>query len=245
MTDLARRRRHIGRIVVMLLAALAVAAPAHAQWYLASFTGADRTLPADVELAQPAIGRTLTFHDVTFDAKPFQSPQYYGARIGHLFSHGLGLEVEFLHIKVIARTDRTVHITGSDLLGPVDVMAPMNVVAQRYAMTHGLNYLLGNLVWRVPLGGRLSGTLRMGAGQVIAGVDSVVDHTSVQGYQEAGPGAQVGAGLDLRVAGPLSLTLEYKLTASRPKIIVSNGTGRMDAVSHHLAAGFALGFSRP
>lgn len=232
----------------LLLALLAAPLPADAQWYVASFTGGNVTRPATVTLDQPGQPRHLEFHDVRFDARPLQSPQYYGARIGRKLGRRLGVEFEFLHIKVISRTGDAVRVSGVVAGAPVETTLPMDAVVQRHAMTHGLNFLLGNLVWRAPLGRDPDGpavlVLRGGAGPVMPGVDSVVDHVSTQGYQFAGWGGHASAGLDLRIRGPLSATVDYKLTAARPKVDVAGGSAWMTAVSHHVAAGIAIGFAR-
>lgn len=226
---------------------LAVPVPAGAQWYVGTFTGGNLTQDADVTLDQPALDRRLVFEDVTFEAKPFESPQYYGARLGHLLTDRFGLEVEFLHIKAVARTDRVVRVTGVDAGTPIDATRRMNEIVQRHGMSHGLNFLFANAVWRQPLGapgGPLTLVLRAGAGPVVPGVDSVVDFQSVQDYQYAGLGAQVAAGVDVRVRGRFSVIAEYKFTGTRPVLDVHRGTGRMTALTHHVAAGFAFGFSR-
>ena len=222
---------------------------ADAQWYVTSFTGANATRPATVTLDQPAIGRHLDFQDVTFEARPMQSPQYYGLRIGRHLGARFGVEVEFLHIKVIAHTERIVHVTGLVADGAVDTQMPMNQIVQRHNTTHGLNYWMANLAWRRPLRAPyvrrpVTLILRAGAGPVMPGVDAVVDHVSVQGYQFSGFGGQLSAGLDVHVRRWFSLTAEYKLTRTRPELEISGGTTRMTALSHHVAAGFALGFGQ-
>ncbi|MEZ5318811.1 MAG: hypothetical protein R2752_15535 [Vicinamibacterales bacterium] len=234
---------------LLALALLLLPGRADAQWYVASFTGANVTRPSTVTLDQPSIQRHLDFHDVTFAAKPLESPQYYGARIGYAIGRGFAIEGEFLHIKVISETGRTVHVTGVNGGVPVDARFRMDAIVQHHAMTHGLNFWLANLVWRHALAVRTAGrpvalVLRAGAGPVRPGVDSIVDHASVQEYQFAGVGGQVAAGLDVPIYKWLSAMLEYKLTRARPVLDIDRGTGRMTALTHHFAAGFAFGFSR-
>jgi hypothetical protein len=234
---------------VWLALAIALPAPAAAQWYLGSFTGGNATGPATVTVDQPGIGRHLDFHDVTFEARPLESPQYYGLRIGRHLGARFGIEVEFLHIKVISQTDRTVLVTGLEGGVVVNTSQPMNRIVQHHAMTHGLNFWMANLVWRRPLRGAavarpVTLVLRAGAGPVVPGVDSIVDGVSVQEYQFAGFGGQLAAGLDVQVFRRWSATVEYKFTRSRPVLDITGGTARMTAVSHHVAAGFAFAFAR-
>jgi hypothetical protein len=236
-------------VAAALAGALIVPARADAQWYVASYSGGSVTRPATVTLDQPADGRHLEFRDVSFETRAFESPQYYGARIGRLFASGrLGVEVEFLHTKTLARTGRLVHVVGSDGGDPLDATMTMDTFVQRHNMTHGLNFWLVNLVWRTPLGAgaapRVALTARAGAGAVVAGVDSVVGQVSTQGYQLAGPGAHAAAGLDVRLRARLSAFVEYKLTRAHPVIDVDRGTAGMTALTHHVAAGIAFGFAR-
>jgi hypothetical protein len=240
------RRRFVFVLLALVWALAGVPTPARAQWFVASYTGSNFTRPADVTIDQPAIDRTLTFEHVQFAAEPFKSPQYYGARIGYLFAaRRLGLEIEFLHQKVISRTERDVHVVGRQGDAAVDLTQPMNAIVQRYAMTHGLNFFLANLVWRQPLGDQsgahpLALTLRGGAGPVMPGVDTVVGRRSVQHYQYAGLGGAASAGLEIRLWPVVSLSAEYKFTAARPRIDVDGGTGRTTTVAHHVAAGFVI-----
>ena len=245
------RRTPLWIVSALLVACLGVLRPARAeaQVYAASYSGTNFTRPATVTIDQPAFDRTLDFADVRFDGQPMKSPQYYGARIGMLFAgQRFGIEVEFLHQKAVARTARIVHVTGQSNGLPVDISMPMDEIVQRYAMTHGLNFWLGNLVWRVPLGSasanRTALVLRAGAGPVTPGVDTVVGRKSVQHYQYAGMGAAASAGLDIQVWRLLSFIAEYKFTYAKPKIDVDGGHGQTTTLAHHVAAGIGIGFGR-
>jgi hypothetical protein len=235
----------------LFLASFLAASPAEAQWYVATFTGGNVTRAATVTVDQPNQGRLLDFHDLTFDARPLESPPYYGARLGHLWRSGqLGLEVEFLHAKAIGRTDRIVRVTGLEAGLPIDATLQMDTIVQRHSMTHGLNFLFANLVWRRPLGAvagafdRAALMFRAGAGPVVPGVDSVIDSISVQDYQLAGLGLHAAAGVDVRIRGRLRAMLEYKLTRARPSIDVFGGTTATTTLTHHVAVGFGFQVTR-
>src|SRR5262245_60799976 len=77
----------VGRLlrVFVALCALLPATPriVHAQWYVGGYLGANHTAAASVSIEQPSLGTSLENRDVTFVARPFQSPQYYGLRVGH------------------------------------------------------------------------------------------------------------------------------------------------------------------
>jgi lipid A oxidase len=225
---------------------LVVLAPrtAHAQWYTGLYLGANHTQAASVTIDQPPAGRTLTFHDVRFDGRPFESPQYYGWRLGRWFGadRRLGLEFEFIHLKVIGRTDGSYSTAGlSDGEGtPV----PMRSVVQRYAMTHGLNFAVMNLVMRTPIQGPFALTWRAGFGPTVPHAETTVDHEPVDQYEYGGLGAHLSAGVQIRTWRALSTLGEYKFTLARPRIDVASGTGVTTAATHQVAFGLAIDMSR-
>lgn len=218
---------------LLFLSCVLTASPASAQWFAGVYLGANTTRPADIALKGD--GYDAVFPRIEFEAKPFTSPQYYGYRLGRFFSNTrrLGVEFEFIHLKVIAKPEQ---------LGP-DV--------QRYAMTHGLNYLVLNLVSRMPKGRSAYGDApyaivsRIGAGATLPHAETTILGLSREQYEYGGLGAHAAIGVDVRVRGRLSLLTEYKITYSRPTISTAhNGTGRTTALSHHLAVGLAFGLSR-
>jgi hypothetical protein len=223
------------RLVLSTLAALLLFTPsaASAQWFGSVYMGANNTRPSEIKLKGD--GYDTTFPPVEFEAKSFTSPQYYGYRLGRFLSdtRRVGVEFEFIHLKVIAKPEQ---------LGP-DV--------QRYSMTHGLNYLLVNLVSRKPFGRSAYGDApyalisSLGAGITLPHAETTILGVAREQYEYGGPGAHAGLGLDVRLKGRLSLLTEYKLTYSRPTISTAhNGTGQVTALSHHLAVGLAFGLSR-
>lgn len=228
---------------LLLSVCLLFPAPAAAQWTLATYTGGNYTRPSTITIDRPDQQTSLEFLDVGYDAKPLQSPQYYGARLGRFLgaSGRFGAEVEFLHIKVISRTEALVHVRGTFQGAPVDATVPMQTYVWRYNHTHGLNFLFANVLWRAVANDRAALVLRAGAGPIRPGRDVVLPDLNVQGYQFAGIGAQVGAGVDVRVKGRLGVMVEYKLTHASPELDLTNGgRGRMTAQTHNVAAGIVL-----
>ena len=212
---------------------LAVASPASAQWYGVIYVGANKTQPADITVKGD--GYDHTFQDVDFEARPFESPQYYGWRLGRFLNdtRRLGVELEFIHLKVIANPDQ---------LGP-DV--------QQYRMTHGLNFLVVNLTSRLPFGRSAYGDppfaviSRIGAGATVPHAETVILGVSKEQYEYAGLGAHAAVGLTAKLKGRLSLVTEYKVTYARPRITTAhNGTGQTTSLTHHVAVGFAFGLTR-
>jgi len=246
--ELGTMRRMIARSSLVSLAfatALLVPARAGAQAYFVAYLGTNHTERADITLDIPAADVAVTFRDVHFDAHPFQSPQYYGGRLGWLFrDRRLGIEAEFIHLKVFADTTREYEAQGR-LAG----LAPggrlhMNTLVQRYAMTHGLNFLVGNAVFRRPVHDRLALVARAGAGVTLPHAETTVLGVAKDHYEYAGPGAHVAAGVDWQLHGPFSVVGEYKLTYAQPEITIAGGRGRTTSLSHHFAFGIGIGIYR-
>ena len=162
------RARTIGPIVALVVGGLIRPSLATAQWRLGVYMGGNHSAPADIHIVQPTAGTDLTYHHVGFDAEPFKAPQDTGWRLGHGFGKrwGLGWELEFTHLKLFARTDEVVPVSG--VAGGVAVTGDQAMTAhvQRYSMSHGLNFILFNLTSRLPLGpdgphgGRVAGRRR-------------------------------------------------------------------------------------
>jgi hypothetical protein len=232
-----------------LLALVFVLLPAttSAQWAFSTYTGTSHTRPSTITVDRPDVGQTLEFIDTQYDARPFKAAPYYGLRVTRFFSEArkLGLEVELLHNKVYARTGEVVRVRGTSAGTTIDSPLLMNTLVQRYNQSHGLSFVLANLVWRQSLGepgSRFSVLARAGTGPVISGRDIVMNGLNVQGYELSGIGAHASAGLTTRIAGRVSAMVEYKFTYARPEInLTGGGHGRMAAASHHITAGLTIG----
>jgi hypothetical protein len=234
------------RILLLIVSAVALltARQAEAQWFAGLYLGANHTLSAPVTIDQPALGRTLTFDEVDFAARPFESPQYYGWRLGRLFGQArrYGVELEFIHLKVFGLTDRTYRVSG---LETTDAGPPaMNTVVQRYAMTHGLNFALINLVARTPLRGPFTLVWRAGAGPTLPHAETTIDGQPRDQYEYGGPGAQLAAAVDIKTWRVVSTTAEYKFTIARPRIDIAGGTGVTTSATHQVALGLAFDLAR-
>jgi hypothetical protein len=117
------RSRPILSTLLLTMLSLSVATSAEAQWYFAGYLGANKTASAPVSIDVPTSNISLVFDDVAFAARPFESPQYYGWRLGTLMgpARRFGVEIEFIHLKVIGLTGRAYETTGSSgaiTLGP-------------------------------------------------------------------------------------------------------------------------------
>jgi hypothetical protein len=204
-----------------------------------------------VSIDQPSLGTSLQFSDVTFDARPFTSPQYYGVRVGYLFGERRrwGLEVEWLHPKVYADTTLPVHVTGRSGGVAVDTTTTMDTFVQRYAMSHGMNFALINFVARKPLAttgaaSRVALIGRAGAGPMLPHAESTVAGRSREQYESGGVGFQFAGGIDVRLVGWLSAIADYKFGHAHPEITIVDGTGSTSANVHQVAFGLAFGLAR-
>jgi len=241
------------RALALLLLCLLPPRAADAQWYVAGYLGANHTLPSTVSIDQPALGTSLEFSDVTFDARPFESPQYYGVRVGRLFGERrrFGVEFEWFHPKVYADTSAVVPVAGRLTGTNLDTTARMDTIVQRYSMSHGMNFALVNAVIRIPMSddaasfaSRVAITGRAGAGPMVPHGETEIAGQSVEQYEVAGVGYQIAGGVDVRVAGRLSAIVDYKFGHASPEITVFSGTGQTTANLHQLAFGLAFGFTR-
>ena len=241
------------RLIVLVFCLVFAPHAAFAQWYVAGYLGANRTLAAPVSIEQPSRNTSLTFSDVTFTARPFASPQYYGLRAGRLFGERrrFGVEVEWLHPKAYADVSKPVRITGRSNGFPVDTTAPMSAWVQHYAMSHGMNFVLFNAVARLPLddGGsglasRVALTARAGAGPMVPHAETTVANESREQYEAGGLGYQFAGGVDIRLVGWLSAIADYKFSRGKPEIDIVAGTGSTTANVHQVAFGLAFGLNR-
>jgi hypothetical protein len=234
---------------ILLAALVAFAADADAQWHFAAYLGGSHTRPANVTIERPGEGVAIVFEDVSFEERSLKSPQYYGLRFGRWFGRErrLGVEIEWMHPKAYAITDRRYDVSGD--LGPygdrIQPPAPMNALVSRYAMSHGMNFLFANVAYRTAIGdGPITAVVRGGAGPSLPHGESTFAGEAREQYEFGGFGVHAAAGAEIKLYRRLSTTIEYKLTFARPEIDIAEGTGQMTATSHHLAIGLAFALSR-
>ncbi len=213
---------------VLLSAAvlLTITANARAEWIAAAYLGSSWTSPATLTLEQPSRGVRSSWSDVHFESRSFESPQYFGYRVAW-FGFGrarLGVEGEVTHLKVYAAQG---------------ALAPE---VQRFSISHGLNLVLANIVWRQnPTSSRRIGlTVRGGAGVAVPHGESQVFGVVQQQYQISSLALQGSAGPVVRLTRHLNAMLEYKLTTANPTVDVADGTMKGRYTSQHLAAGLEV-----
>jgi hypothetical protein len=225
----------------------ALALPGLAETNVAFYLGGAHTQNSSLTLSSSAANQ-LTFHDVPFEARSFESPLYYGGRVGHFFFRHYGIEAEFIHLKMYAKTDTPVLVTGTFAGAPVNATTPMSTYAQRFAISHGNNLLLFNGVYRVDFLrevdssklGKLLLTFRVGAGPTIPHAEVTFGGNLYESYFLGRVAIQAGAGVEWRLWRGLYALSEYKFTHNAQRVDVGSRFFKVDANSHH--AVFGVGF---
>jgi hypothetical protein len=202
-------------------AVLALSAPAQADWVLGHYRGDSSTYANTVKITRPG-GSTAPdrrIESVDYDGQGWDHPVYYGYRIGRFFAGKphLGLELEFTHAKAIADITQTVTIDGTN--------APLSSIMQRLELSHGLNFSLGNVVFRRPLrrsgpGHRLFLLGRAGAGATIPHVETEFEGVRKNGYQYGGLAWQVGGGVEYRIIAGLLAVADLRFTTAHTRVLV-------------------------
>ena len=147
-----------------------------AGWVVAAYLGGASTRPTTLTISQPALGTRLDFDGVRLAGRSFDPPLYYGLRGGYFFRRmpSLGVEAEFIHLKVFSDPAQRVEAAGQLRGQTVGGEIPLGSVVRQYSISHGANLLLFNAVGRRRLGrgpdspdGRLILAARAGLGPTI------------------------------------------------------------------------------
>lgn len=235
--------------VAVCLSAVGVA-PAQADWVVGGYLGAGHTMSGGLSIAQPAADTNVTFASIDYHGESFTLPVYYGYRITYFLprASSLGVELEFIHLKVYARTEGITRATGRSLGIPVDQDVPVRDILESFSISHGLNLALVNLVARHALTGRagsegrLAVVGRMGLGPTIPHAESRIGGVAREGYEIGALGLHLAGGLEARLARGLAAMAEYKLTHTDQSVAVSQGQAQGRFTSHHGIFGFGWHF---
>lgn len=239
--------------VAATLVACVVGLPssAHADWIASAYLGHAWTRSSTVTLALPDRQTAVEIGGVEYRGESFQSPQYYGYRVTWIpdAHRWIGIEAEVIHAKVYAQTDRLVHFRGTLDGADIDATVPLSSVVQRLAMSHGLNFILANVVLRRELGPvdaagtpRFAIVARLGVGPTVPHAETTVENTNRDQYESGGLGAQVAGGVEGTVWKRLAVLAEYKFTTATPELELDGGTITVPSRSHHLVGGLAYRF---
>jgi lipid A oxidase len=228
-----------------------IASGARAEVQLSIFTGVALTQDSDIDLHQ-AGGTDLTFHDVSFEGRDFETPPYYGFRALWFptdASHW-GFGGEFFHMKMYAETDDTVRVTGRRDGVPLNDTERIDQTIQSFSLSHGLNYALGDVVYRWMPGrrgedflGHLTPYAGIGLGLAIPHVESEENGSFHEEYQVHGPGVEGLAGVNVALTRHWGLMFEYKFTyANLDSLDIPGGSIEVTPLNHHLVTGLTFSF---
>jgi lipid A oxidase len=215
-----------------------------AEWIVAVYIGAAHTRPSTLTINQPAAGNVLTLNDVAYEGRSFSPPIYYGVRAS-LFPNAstFGMEVEFIHLKTYARTDREARVVGTQHGRAVDRHARLGEFVEQFSMSHGLNLILVNAVVRRALVLRAAGSPGVGGGAPAAAAatlphpESSIAGEQRDGYELGAPALHAAAGLEYHLSRRFALIGEYKLTRTAQDVEIARGNARASFTSHHLVVG--------
>ena len=235
----------------LFLALAGFTSTARAEFDLSIFTGVALSQDSDLDLHQTR-GTDLTFHNVSFEGRDFETPPFYGARLLWFPSEEShwGFGAEFFHIKLYAQTGDTAHVTGPRNGVGVDDNEPIDNTLQQFSLSHGLNYALADIVYRWQPGnrgedffGHLQPYVGLGLGAAIPHVESEVNGNFHEEYQFHGPGVQGLAGVNVNLTKHWGLLFEYKFTyANLDSLEIPGGSIEVTPLTHNIVAGLTFSF---
>lgn len=213
------------------------------------YTGSSHTRDSDLRLVLPGSGTDLTARDVRWDARPFKAAPYYGLRAAHFFERyeNWGAALDFVHYKMYAKVDRTVSVDGMWKGARVASLGPLNQYVQRFEISHGVNVLSLNGIYRW-LDPRLAaGRLRPYAGAGLAyyrpHAEGVVGNVPFEtGYEPSGFGYQLLAGAQYQLTERTGLFVETKFNSGTAKVDFAGGRAETPLRTFHLVGGISFAF---
>ncbi len=225
----------------------------NAELSISGYAGKSFIDNSDLNLNQ---GNTnLNYKDVSWEDKSFESPIFYGVRLGYWLKEtpNIGFSVDFSHLKNYLIDDKSVAVSGTQDGVPVDNNQVINGTAlKEFNMSHGLNALTFNGQYRwFPTGqrdgsllGRLQPYSGFGAGFSIPHVEATVYKLKTYEYQwGAGPVVNGMLGLNYDIYSCISGFAEYKLTyASVEDSLNGGGVISTETVNHQLIVGLSANF---
>lgn len=238
----------------LIAVALAVfAEPALAETTASFYLGSSHTGNSDVRISQPSTNSDATFHDVSWNSESFTNPVYYGIRVSHFFEEhpDWGIGFDYTHDKVYANTNQAVRVNGTWNGAQVNESAPMNQRVQSFSISHGVNIVALNAYrrWTRQTADSLL-CVRcqpyVGAGltyYVLHPENTVNGRANDQGFEGAGFGYQLLAGLHYGVTRTVGVFIETKYNSGKVEVkTAGGGRGETTLNSTQLLAGMSVAF---
>ena len=218
---------------------------------VSAYLGAAKTASIDLRISQPTLNTDLTFENVRLRSRSFESPQYYGLRAGYFFRQVpyIGVEAEFIHLKVYSDPQQTVRVAGVRRGASINREIALGEIVQQYSISHGANFLLFNLAarrgfWRGNNSkrNRLLLTAHAGIGPTIPHTESIVEGQRQEQYELGRLGWQIAAGTEIRFCRGIYALGEYKYTQARQNGKVAVGNAESFLRTHHGIFGLSYHF---
>lgn len=213
------------------------------------YSGTSYTRNSDLHLTRPGIGTAVTVQDVKWDADPFKDAPYYGLRFAHFFDEvpEWGVALDFTHYKMYAQTDRLVSVRGTWRGAPISTTAPMGQYVQHFEISHGVNILSINGIYRWLntgwAGSRIQPYVGVGLAYYRPHSENVVDNAPHEtGYQSSGGGYQLLGGVQYRLSERWGIFAEAKFNRGRAKVDIDRGRAETPIRTFHALGGIGYSF---
>ena len=213
------------------------------------YTGTSLTRNSDLNISRPVAGTILNVRDVEWANDPFKAAPYYGLRFTHFHDRypNWGVALDFTHYKMYARTGRVVRVDGTWNGAPADGAARMDQYVQRFEISHGVNVLSVNAIYRWLnlgiAGGRLQPYIGAGVAHYRPHSENAVDNVYHEtGYQASGFGYQLLGGARYQVTERTGAFVEAKFNSGTAKVDIADGRAETPLRTFHAVAGISFSF---
>jgi opacity protein-like surface antigen len=221
---------------------------AYCEKYVAVLLGTSRTAESNLHIKQASSNTNADLKGVEWAPNSFQMPPYYVVKIGDFLkapSHW-GVELDFTHYKVYAKTKQNVTIDGTWNGAPVSGSAPMDDYVQKFNISHGVNTIALNVLYRWRLqpnrnypDGRLQPYVGGGPAYYILHPENDVNNVGNDfDYEASGIGWQMVAGARYGVSDKSMVIVEMKYSDGHAQPdIANNGSSSTWLSTWQLSAG--------
>jgi hypothetical protein len=230
------------RLLLWPSVALALLWPAHlwAQWAFHAYGGASFSRPADIRVVGPAVATDLVLRGVPWRNEPLEDPPYYSFTLSYA-PQGLAVfAVEFTHLKVFARTDARVPVSGVRAGAPVAGVEPVGDTFRRLSVSHGVNLVTVNAGACWSLRPRVAVLALAGIGLSLSHPETDWSAGRDEHYEWDGPAVQVRAEVRWRGGRWWGLGAGYRWSRVALDDRIPGGRVRLDLATHHVFAGAGL-----
>jgi len=211
------------------------------------YTGSSFTRDSTLHLTQP--GTALSLDKVEWDADPFKAAPYYGLRLTHFYDQypRWGIALDFTHYKMYAKTARLVQAEGIWKGAPVSGPFPMQQYVQQFEISHGVNVLSLNGIYRwtdsTMWGMRLQPYVGAGLAYYRPHSESIVDNVPhASGYDASGFGYQLLVGARYQFTQRIGAFVEAKFNHGTAEVSIAGGRADTPLRTFHAIAGLGYSF---